>query len=120
MQARDVAGGFGREFDYLARAFSLDAGSDMRSSACVICWTRIRLVKLELRMAGAEKLGGPARTALRWARCEFRDRAVAARVAADAALGAAQALAGHVGSVAGVTEAAGSLPEQLQLFAAVG
>ena len=38
-----------------------------------------RLVKLEVRMARAEMLGGPAQTALRCARRDFRDRAIAQR-----------------------------------------
>lgn len=134
-EARDAARGFAQEFDYLARAVQIGAGSDDATfrlrhlldthvvHAMELCQefqaAGDRLVTLEVRMARAEMLGGPTQTALRQARREFRDRAIAARVATDAAIGAARALAGHVRSVAGVAESAEGDPAQLQLFAAV-
>jgi hypothetical protein len=135
-EAHDVARGFAREFDYLVRAIRIGAGSDeavirLRHMldthllhAMELCrafqTAGDRLVKLEVRMAGADMLGGPAQTALRRARREFRDRAIAARVAADAAIGAAEALATYVRSVASLAASADAGPEQLQLFAAAG
>lgn len=135
-EAHDVARGFAREFDYLVRAVQIGAGPDDATirlrhlldthllhamdlcqafqSACD------RLVKLEVRIARADMLGGRAQAALRRARREFRDRAIAARVATDAATGAAEALAAHVRSVAGLAASADGGPEQLQLFAAAG
>jgi len=135
-EAHDVARGFAREFDYLVRAIRIGTGSDdavMRLRhlldthllhAMELCRAfqaaGDRVVKLEVRMARADMLDGPAQTALRRARREFRDRAIAARVAADAAIGTAEALAAYVRSVAGLAANAEAGPEQLQLFAAVG
>jgi hypothetical protein len=70
--------------------------------------------------ARAEKLGGLAVLELQQAQREFRACAIAAWVAADAALGAAQALAGHVRRVAGLGAVVAEEPQQLQLFAAAG
>jgi hypothetical protein len=135
-ETRDAARGFAREFDYLARAIQLGAGSDDATirlrhlldahlcHAMELCQefqaAGDRLVTLEIRLARADMLDGPAQAALQQARREFRDRAIAARVATDAAVGAARALAGHVRGVAGVAESAEGDPAQLQLFAAVG
>jgi len=57
---------------------------------------------------------------LRRALREFRNRAIAARVAADAAIDTTEALARYVRSVAGLPASTEAEPEQLQLFAAVG
>lgn len=135
-EAHDVARGFAREFDYLVRAIRIGAGSDdaiirLRHlldthllHAMELCQAfqtaSDRLVKLEVRMARADMLGGPAQAALRRARREFRDRAITARVAADAAIGAAEALAANVRSIASLASVAQGGPEQLQLFAAAG
>jgi hypothetical protein len=136
LEAHDVARGFAREFDYLVRAIRVGGGPDDATvrlrhlldthllHAMDLCQafqaTCDRLVKLEVRIARADMLGGPTQAALRQARREFRDRAIAARVATDAALGAAATLAAYVRSVAGLTAGADGAPEQLQLFAAVG
>ena len=135
-EAHNAMRGFDREFEYLVRAIEIGSGSDdaimrMRHlvdthvahamDLCLAFQTAAdQLVRLEVQVAGAEKLGGPGAWALQQARLEFRDRAIAARVAADAALGASQALTGHVRRVAGLAELAVEEPQQLQLFAAVG
>jgi len=135
-EAHDVTRGFAREFDYLVRAIRIGSGSDdavvrLRHlldthllHAMELCRAfqaaADRLVRLEVRVARADMLAGPAQTALRRARREFRNRAIAARVAADAAIGTAEALARYVRSVAGLPASTEAGPEQLQLFAAVG
>ena len=135
-EARDPMQGFGREFDYLVRALEVGGGSDdaiirLRHlldthvlHAMELCQAfqaaGDRLVKLEVQVARAEKLGGSGHWALGRARRDFRGRAIAARVAADAALGVAHALAGCVRRVAGGTGIAEAEPHQLQLFAAAG
>ena len=135
-EARDALRGFDREFDYLVRAIEMGSGPDdaiirLRHlmdthlvHAMELCQAfqaaGDRLVKIEVQVAQSEKLGGSGQMMLPRARREFRDRAIAARVAADAALGAAQALAGHVRRAAGLAVAAAEEPQQLQLFAAAG
>ena len=83
-------------------------------------WKRFKGEHIEVLMAKSEKLGGAWIRALQRARRESWGRAIAARVAADAALGAAQALADHVRWVAGLAVTAAEDQQQLQLFAAVG
>ena len=135
-EARDTASGFGREFRYLLRAIEIGSGPDdavirLRQMldnhlvhAMELCRafqaTGDRLVGLEVQMGRAAKLGGAGQSALRKARREFRDMAIAARVAADAALGASQALADHVGRLAGEMGIADGVSAQLQLVAAAG
>ena len=135
-EVRDALRGFDREFDHLVRAIEMGSGPDdaiirLRHlmdahlvHAMELCQAfqaaGDRLVRIEVQVAQAEKLGGSAQMMLPRARREFRDRAIAARVAADAALGAAQALAGHVRRAAGLAVAAAEEPQQLQLFAAAG
>lgn len=136
LEVHDVAGGFAREFDYLIRAIRIGSGSDdavirlrhlldtQLLHAMELCQAfqtaADRLVKLEVRMGRADMLGGPGQAALRKARRTFRDRAVAARVATDAAIGTADALATYVRHAAGSAADAEAGPEQLQLFAAAG
>ena len=70
-----------------------------------------RMVSLEVRAAQAERLAPPVSMALRAARAEMRDHAIAARAAADGALGAAAALAIYTrgfGSFAGERRRAAS------------
>lgn len=135
-EARDALRGFDREFDYLVRAIEMGSGPDdaiirLRHlmdthlvHAMELCQAfqvaANCLVEIEVQVARAEKLGGSGQMMLPRARREFRDRAIAARVAADAALGAAQALAGHVRRAAGLAVTAAEEPQQLQLFAAAG
>lgn len=135
-EAHDVVRGFAREFDYLVRAIRIGAGSDdavirlrhlldthliHAMDLCRACQAAgDRLVKLEVRTARADMLGGASQRGLRRARREFRDRAIAARVAADAAIGAAEALTACVRRSAGLAASTEDGPEQLQLFAAVG
>jgi hypothetical protein len=135
-EAPNAMRGFDREFDYLVRAMEIGNGSGnsiMRlrhpldthvGHSMELCQAfqaaGDHLVALDVQMVRAEKLGGSGVRALQLARREFRDSAIAALVAANAALSAAQALAGHVRRVAGLAETAAEEPQQLQLFAAVG
>jgi hypothetical protein len=136
LEKRDVARGFGQELAYLARAVEIGGGSDDATlrlrhlvdthvlHAMELCQafqaSADHLIAFEVKTARADLLNGSVQKALRRARREFRDRAIAARVAADAALGAAEALAGHVRNTAGLSAADEEGPQQLHLFAAVG
>jgi hypothetical protein len=134
LDRRDVARGFGREFAYLARAIEVGGGSDDATfrlrhlvdaqvlhamELCeVFCESASLLMELEIAAARSERISGTAQRSLRLARMEFRNRAVAAGAAAEAALGAVEALAGHVRQAAGLASTCEPKSEQLQLFAA--
>jgi hypothetical protein len=133
LDRRDVARGFGREFAYLARAIEVGGVFDNATfrlrhlvdaqifHAMELCEafraSAERLMELEVSAAQSERITGQAQRLLRLARMEFRDRAVAAGAAADAAFGAVEALVGHVRQAAGLGAASEPEPEQLQLFA---
>lgn len=133
LDRRDLARAFGREFTYLARAIELGGGSDDATfrlrhlvdaqvlHAMELCETfretAGRLMELELSAARSERISAGTQRSLRQARVEFRNRAVAAGAAADAALGAVEALVGHVRQAAGLGAICEPEPEQLQLFA---
>jgi hypothetical protein len=136
LDRRDVAGGIGREFAYLARAIEVDGGSDDATfrlrhlvdaqvlHAMELCEafreSANLLMELEIAAARSERITGKTQQSLRLARVEFRNRAVAAGAAAEAALGAVEALAGHVRQTAGLASIRAREPEQLQLFATAG
>jgi hypothetical protein len=136
LDRRDVAGGIGREFAYLARAIEVGGGSDDATfrlrhladaqvlHAMELCeafrTSADRLMALEISAARSARISGKAQRSLRLARVEFRNRAVAAGAAAEAALGAVEALAGHVRQAAGVAAVRAREPEQLHLFATAG
>jgi hypothetical protein len=108
----DAWAGFAREFAFQARTLEIGHGQDvaiMRLRALVdahiahaveLCRvyheTADRMVSLEVRAARAERVTSSTMVALRAARAETRDHAIAARAAADAALGAAAALATYI------------------------
>lgn len=78
-----------------------------------------RLMGLEVGAARAERLDGRRHMALHHVRAEFRGHAIAARVAADAALGAVNVLASYVREGTVVPQRSGHAePEQLVLFGA--
>jgi hypothetical protein len=76
-----------------------------------------RMVSLEVRAAQAERLASPALIALWAARAEMRGHAIAARAAADGALGAAAALAIYIREGLGALPVSDAEPRQLLLFA---
>jgi hypothetical protein len=136
LDRRDVAGGIGREFAYLARAIEVGGGSDdatfrLRHLAdaqvlhamelCeAFCESASLLMELEIAAARSERISGTAQRSLWLARVEFRNRAVAAGAAAEAAFGAVEALASHVRQAAGLASTCEPKSEQLQLFATAG
>ena len=136
LDRHDVARGFGREFAYLARAIEVGGGSDDATfrlrhlvdahvlHAMELCeafrGSTSRLMEREIATAHSERISGQAQRSLRLARAEFRNRAVAAGAAAEAALGAVEALAGHVRQAAGLAATGEPEPKQLQLFASAG
>jgi hypothetical protein len=136
LSERDVSQGIEREFTYLARAIEIRGGSDDATfrlrdlvdaqvrHAIELCeafqGAADRLARLEIAAAGNAQATGAVLRGLQAARLEFSNRAIAARAAADAALGAVEALVGHVRQAAGLGTVAEYEPEQLLLFAAVG
>jgi hypothetical protein len=80
-----------------------------------------RLMGLEVGAARAERLDGRRHVELHRVRAEFRGHAIAARVAADSALGAANVLASYVRDGTVVAQRSGHAePEQLALFGIAG
>ena len=77
------------------------------------------LVRKESGVARRLKISPQERSALEAARAEMRGRAIAARIAADGALGAASALAIYVREGPGGLSASDAEPRELQLFQAV-
>ena len=75
-------------------------------------------MRKEVETAQAVRVSPQARTALEAARAELRGRAIAARVAADGALGAAAALAVYVREGLGGLPMSEGEPRQLLLFTA--
>jgi hypothetical protein len=130
---RDVTRGIEREFTYLAEAMGIGGGSDdatfrLRSlvdaqvfHAMELCEAfqaaADRLMRLEVVVARSAQTSSTVLRGLAAARGEFSNRAIAARTAADAALGAVEALVGHVRQAAGLSSIGGRGSEQLQLFA---
>jgi hypothetical protein len=131
----DAWAGFAREFAFQARTLEMGHGQDvaiMRLRALVdahiahaveLCRvyheTADRMVSLEVRAARAERVTSSTMVALRAARAETRDHAIAARAAADAALGAAAALATYIREGLGALPVSDDEPRQLLLFATV-
>jgi hypothetical protein len=77
-----------------------------------------RLVRQEVDAARAPGLSPEARRGLEAARAELRGHAIAARVAADGALGAATALATYVREEPGDLPMSAAQPRQMVLFTA--
>jgi hypothetical protein len=70
-----------------------------------------------VRAAQAERLASPAMNALQAARADMRGHAIAARAAADGALGAAAALATYIREGLGALPVSDAESRQLLLFA---
>lgn len=133
---RDLAPGISRAFGYLARVIKIGGGSDDATfrlrdlvdaqvrHALELCeafqGAADRLTRLEVKAAQGGQATGATLHGLQAARREFSNRAIAARAAADAALGAVEALVGHVRLAAGLAVPVEFEPEQLLLFAAAG
>src|SRR5208337_1776404 len=79
-----------------------------------------RLIGIEVRAAQADRVSATDRQGLHLARAELRGRAIAARAAADAAIGAASALAIYIREGLGALPASAVEPRQLLLFGATG
>jgi hypothetical protein len=132
----DSWAGFAREFAHQARTLEIGHGRevaviDLRSlvDAHVAHAVRLcrlyqaaadRMISLEVRAVQAERLSTPIRIALMAARTEMRGHALAARTAADGALGAATALAAYIREGSGVRPVSDAEPRQMLLFATVG
>ncbi|MEO8713929.1 MAG: hypothetical protein ABI369_02845 [Acetobacteraceae bacterium] len=131
----DVWGGFAHEFAYQARALEAGEGRDAAivrlrglvdahvGHAAELCQryreTADALVTMEVRMARGERMAPGERRRLNAARTDLRGWAIAARVAADAALGAATALGTYIrDGLAGLPDGS-VVPEQLTLFSAL-
>ncbi len=131
-ETRDVQGEFARAFGSLARTLGLGCGQDdvvvrLRhlvdahlGHAIEVCRgyqsAADRMVALEVQAAKAERVPLALRLALDAAQAEFRDRAIVARAAADAALGAASALATYIREELGALPVSAAEPRQLVLF----
>ena len=133
----DVAAGMAREFAHQLRTMEAGHGSDEAivrlrtlmdahvAHAIDVCReyqaAADRLIVLEARAAREARIVGSLQSSLRRARSEVRGRAIAARAAADAAEGAAGALAAYVRDGLAIGGQVRTVePEQLPLFAAAG
>jgi hypothetical protein len=129
----DAWAGFAREFAFQARTLEIGHGRDaaiMRlrelvdahiAHAVELCRAyrdvADRMVSLEVHAAQAERVASPALIALWAARVEMRGHAIAAKGAADGALGAAAALATYIREGLGALPVSDAEPRQLLLFA---
>ena len=130
----DVRAGFAREFAYQVRSLEAGHGRDdaivrLRvlvdahvTHAVEVCRayqeSADRMVREEVEAAHAVRVLSPMRTELAGARAALHGRAIAARVAADAALGAATALTIYIREGLGGLPVSEAEPRQLLLFAA--
>jgi hypothetical protein len=130
---RRTGAGFAREFAFQTRTLEIGHGRDaaiMRLRGLVdahiayavdLCRAyqdvADRMVSLEVRTPHAERVASSALTALRAARAEMRGHAIAARAAADGALGAAAPLAAYIQEGLGALPVSHAEPRQLPLFA---
>jgi hypothetical protein len=105
-----------------------------RSCDCAVWWMRTsrmrwrfaaayqdaadRLVRREVEVAHAGRVQAHVRMRVAAARDEVHGRAIAARIAADAAQGAAAALAAYIREGLGGLAVSDAEPRQLLLFAA--
>jgi hypothetical protein len=132
-QSHDAWAGFAREFAFQARTLEIGHDRDVAimrlrglvdahvAHAVDLCRAyqdaADRMVSLEVRAAQAERVASPALIALQAARAEMRGHAIAARAAADGALGAATALAAYIREGHGALPVSDAEPRQLLLFA---
>lgn len=132
-EPRDVQAGFAREFAYQAWALEHGYGRDeaiirLRTlvdahvahaiEACRAFQAAAdRLISLEVRVGREDRLSASLRMELTAARADVRGRAIAARVTADGAYGAAAALAAYVrDGIGDELSVSASDPRQLALF----
>ena len=129
----DAWAGFAREFAFQARTLEIGQGRDVAivrlrglidahiTHAVDLCRayqkTADHMVLLEVRTARMERVASPMLVALRAARADVRNHAIAARAAADGALGAAAALATYIREGLGALPVSDEEPRQLLLFA---
>src|SRR5208337_3337612 len=93
-QARSLETGYGRDGAILRLRSLVDALVTHAAEVCRGYQTSAdRLIGIEVRAAQGDRLSATDRQGLHLARAELRGRAIAARAAADAAIGAASALA---------------------------
>src|SRR5271157_4919972 len=120
-QARSLEAGYGRDDAILRLRSFVDALVTHAAEVCRAYQTSAdRLIGIEVRAAQAERLSATDRQGLHLARSELRGRAIAARAAADAAIGAASALAIYIRAGLGALPASAVEPRQLLLFGATG
>jgi len=120
-QARSLEAGYGRDDAILRLRSFVDALVTHAAEVCRGYQTSAdRLIGIEVRAAQAERLSATDRQGLHLARAELRGRAIAARAAADAAIGAASALAIYIRAGLGALPASAVEPRQLLLFGATG
>ena len=120
-QARSLETGYGRDGAILRLRSLVDALVTHAAEVCRGYQTSAdRLIGIEVRAAQAERLSATDRQGLHLARAELRGRAIAARAAADAAIGAASALAIYIRAGLGALPASAVEPRQLLLFGATG
>jgi hypothetical protein len=121
-QARTMGAGYERDMVIIKLRALVDAQIAHAAEIC-LNYQEIadRLIGLEITAARAERLSGEMKLAVQRTRADWRGHAIAARAAADAAQGAARALAAYIRGGLAVPEApADAEPEQLPLFAAAG
>jgi len=135
LEFHDARAGMAREMTYQARALEAGYGRDetiMRLRGLVdtqiayaarICRAyqdaADRLLCREVEVAQAGRVTAPVRVRLAAARHEVHGRAIAARIAADAAQGAAAALATYIREGCGGPAVSNAEPRQLLLFGAI-
>jgi len=131
-EPHDVQAEFARAFGSLARTLGSGCGRDEAvvrlrqlvdahlGHAIDVCRTyqgaADRMVGLEVQAAKADRIPLALRLAMDAAQVEFRDRAIVARAAADAAMGAASALATYIREELGALPVSAAEPRQLVLF----
>jgi hypothetical protein len=128
----DAWAGFAREFAFQARTLEIGHGRDvaiMRLRGLVdahivhaveLCRAyrdvADRMVSLEVRTVQMERATSSMLVALRAVRAEMRGHAIAARAAADGAMGAAAALVTYIREGLGALPVSNAEPRQLLLF----
>ncbi len=133
LPARDVASAVASDLAYQAWTFERGYGREaailrfraavnmMTAHAAGVCRdfhvSADRMVEIERRAAVNGGYSVPERVALSRIQEEFRGRAIAARAAADAAIGGAAALATYIREGSGAPPASLGEPRQLTLFA---
>ena len=117
-QARSLQAGYGCDEAVVRLRAIVDLLAEHARAACADYHALgAETMRLEVELARRPLIGGPDRIALQERRARFRGAAIAAGAAADAALGAASALAFFVLEDAGISPNSATEPQQLPLFA---